>query len=392
MTRRAYGSGTLVERPKGSGSWTLRIRVGIDPATGKPRRRTFTIKAKTKAAAERQVRVLLAELEEEPQAGSSATVATLLEQWMAHVESRGRSPHTIASNRRIIQRVINPALGDVEVGKLTGRKIDDFYAAQLRLGLSSSTVRRYHAVLSAALNQAVRWDWIPSSPMVKASPPVIQRREVAVPSVAEVSAVLSTLQARDEVVAMAAFIATVTGARRGEICALRWSDLEGSRLRIHASVYAANGSVGIKSTKTGRARSVVVGQQALAALAAWRARGEDLARQAGVEMGPDAFIVSRWPDSSRFLHPDRITEAFGKVTLELRMVHVHFHSLRHFAATELLAAGVSPQDAASVLGHANPTMTLNVYAHATADRLAAAGAVLDRALETPLSPPKLRGA
>lgn len=357
--------------------------MGIDPATGRERRRSFTVKAKTRAAAERQARAIINDLEAEPQAGSSATVAQLLEQWMAHVESRGRSPHTIESNRRIIKRVILPALGEVQVGRLTARQIDDFYAAQLRRGLSPSTVRRYHAVLSASLNQAVKWDWISFSPMTKASPPQLARREVKVPSVAEVSAVLSALQARDEVVAMAAFIATVTGARRGEVCALRWSDLEGNRLRIHASVYAANGSLGVKSTKTGRGRYVVVGQQALVALTSWRARGEAKAAEAGVAMPADAFILSRWPDSSRFLHPDRITDAFGKVAFDLGLVHVHFHSLRHFAATELLAAGVSPQDAASVLGHANPTMTLNVYAHATADRLAAAGNVLDRPLEGP---------
>ena len=62
------------------------------------------------------------------------------------------------------------------------------------------------------------------------------------------------------------------------------------------------------------------------------------------------------------------------------MAHVHFHSLRHFAATEMLAAGVSPQDAAGVLGHVNPTMTLNVYAHSTAERQRAAMEAIGNAL------------
>jgi len=191
------------------------------------------------------------------------------------------------------------------------------------------------------------------------------------------------MQAENEVYAMAIMVAMVTGARRGEICALRWSDLEGDLLTFRTSIFVAGKSQGVKTTKTGRERGVVLGERSVDVLLAWRRRCEAVAAEAEVQLLDDAFILSRWPDGSRFLNPDSLSAAFSRVAGSVGCSHVHLHSLRHFAATELLASGVSPQDAASVLGHANPTMTLNVYAHATTERLRAAGGVLDRALEGP---------
>jgi integrase len=62
------------------------------------------------------------------------------------------------------------------------------------------------------------------------------------------------------------------------------------------------------------------------------------------------------------------------------MPHVHLHSLRHFAATEMLAAGIDPRNAAEVLGHANPSLTLGLFGYATNERHRLADEVLGRTL------------
>jgi integrase len=72
-----------------------------------------------------------------------------------------------------------------------------------------------------------------------------------------------------------------------------------------------------------------------------------------------------------------------KVADQLGMKSIHLHSLRHFAATELLAAGISARDTAEMLGHADPSLTLKVYAHATTERQRAAAGVLARIVESP---------
>jgi len=161
------------------------MRVGTDPATGAPRRRSWTFEAKTRAAAERKVRAIVADLEDEPPvSGSNVPVAQLLADWNAHCEVRGRSPKTIFENERIIRQVLVPAFGPKPLEELTGRDIDRFYDQLMKGGKSPSTVKRYHAVLSAALSQAVKWGWLSVSPMVNATPPEIPRRSLKVPTLA----------------------------------------------------------------------------------------------------------------------------------------------------------------------------------------------------------------
>ena len=97
----------------------------------------------------------------------------------------------------------------------------------------------------------------------------------------------------------------------------------------------------------------------------------------------DAFVVSPLPDGSRPVNPETFSSVVHKLCTELDMPHVHLHSLRHFAATEMLAAGIDPRNAAEILGHANPTLTLSLYGHATLDRQRSAAEVLARTLLPP---------
>ena len=381
--KRAQGIGSLTERPPGSGKWLWRLRVGTDPVDGSPRRISRTIDAKTRAAAEKKARAFLAEIEASPASGSAAPVSALLNEWFRHSEALGRSPATSYKNRRIIDTVLIPALGDVPIDQLTPRHIDMFATNLLTSSkpVSASTVRRYVAVLSAALNRAVKWGWILKNPVDQATLPKSPHKTVSAPSVEEVQAIIADIQSHNEVHGMAAFLAVSTGLRRGEVCALRWADYVDGKLIVRRSVYKAGKEYGLKSTKTGRERTVPIVGGLEVGLVRWRARCEVLAAQVDVEMSPDAFIVSPWPDGSRILNPDTLSSAFSRSATSLGLSHIHVHSLRHFAATEMLAAGVSAKDAAEVLGHANATMTLNVYAHSTFERQTAAmqalGSVLD---------------
>ena len=178
-------------------------------------------------------------------------------------------------------------------------------------------------------------------------------------------------------------LAVLTGARRGELCALRWTDIEGERIRIRRSLYRAGTDRGEKSTKGGRERWVVVAPAGRTLLEAWRARCGEVATAADVTLVRDPFVVSPFPDGSRPVNPETFSSVVHKLCAELDMPHVHLHSLRHFAATEMLAAGIDPRNAAEILGHANPTLTLSLYGHATADRQRMAAEVLARTLMPP---------
>ena len=123
----------------------------------------------------------------------------------------------------------------MQLRKLRAEDLDRFYRALVAKGRSPLTVRHCHAALSAALHQGVKWGWIDRSPTERATPPPVPRAEIEPPSVEEISSVLRELERTDHDLASMVYVAATTGARRGELCALRWRDVD----LEHASLVVA---------------------------------------------------------------------------------------------------------------------------------------------------------
>jgi integrase len=393
--RRPYGTGSVQDL--GSGKFRLRVFAGTDPVTGHPLQISRVVRAKTKGQAQKLLDEFRSEVGTEPEYGPGATVATALSEWMKHCEARGRSPRTLHEGRRIIDTVLVPKLGDVALRDLTPRHLDELYrklsvGEGRERGLSPGSVRRYHAVLSAALSQAVRWGWLESNPAARAEPPPLGQAVLTVPTAAEVKALLSAARERAPKWGMLLALAVGTGARRGELCALRWTDIADGTIRIRRSIYRAGADRGEKSTKGGRERLITIGPVVDGLLEDWRAECEAAAAAVAVKLVPDAFVVSSMPDGSVPINPDTLSAVVTRLCATptednpkgLGMPHVHLHSLRHFAATELIGAGVNPRDAAEILGHADPALTLRVYSHATTARQKQAAAALGEAVRSAL--------
>lgn len=380
--RRPHGTGSLIERPKGSGRWFYRYSAGPDPVTGRPQRRAVTLTAKTKTEAEKEARRILASREDAPN-DSTATLSQLLSEWMRFQEDRGRSPTTLNGYRSLIATHIEPALGGIKIGKLSVYHLDSLYTSLTKDGKSPRTIRNVHNVISAALNQAIRWDWITQNVSARTTLPRATSKPLDIPSPEDVQRLISLCQSRNEVVGAFVFLAAVTGCRRGEVAAIRWSSLRGPTLTIEASAYSSSGHVGVKSTKTGRSRQIHLADEVVEWLKAWRDSRRKLAIDWGVRLDTDSFIFSGVPDGSRPISLDLVSREVRRAADALALPGIHLHSLRHLAATELLAAGVSARDTADFLGHADPALTLRTYAHPTLDRQRAASEVLSRSLKAP---------
>jgi len=355
---------------------------GVDPVTGKTLRRSITIEAKSKTAAQTIARKLLAELGTKS-VETTRTINYLLSEWMKFQLDRGRSPTTLNGYQSLIDHHISSAIGLVKISDLTAHHLDTFYGKCTREGKGARTVRNIHRVISAAMNQAVKWGWIESNPAFKATLPTAAPLKIDAPSPEQTRQLITACQDRSDVLGAFVFLAAVTGCRRGEIAALRWSSLQNGLFIINESAYSVKGDTGVKATKSGRERAVHLDQVVLDWLAHWRSRCESNAKEWGVELTPNAFILSSLPDGSRFVNLDTMTREVRKVAGQLGMGSIHLHSLRHFAATELLAAGISPRDAAEMLGHADPSLTLRVYSHANTKRQRDAAGVLARVVRTP---------
>lgn len=235
--------------------------------------------------------------------------------------------------------------------------------------------------MAAALNQAVKWGWLERSPASRVTLPDVASRRPQIPTSQEVQALIAACRTRSERLGMFVLVAAVTGCRRGEIAALRWADLVGDGLKIRASAFDVGDEHGVKATKTGKERVVIVDPLLRGALDAWHARCVEMASAFGVTLSPDSFIFSARPDGARPVNVHTVSSGLRLAADSIGLRHVHMHSLRHFAATELLGSGLNARDTADRLGHADPSVTLRTYTHATIERQRLAAVIGGRILE-----------
>lgn len=156
----------------------------------------------------------------------------------------------------------------------------------------------------------------------------------------------------------------VTGMRRGELCALRWTDvqLDAAVLEVRRA-YTHRSGVGIeKETKTHQMRRIALDADTVDLLAAHRLRFQNRVDSLGIMPTDDAFVFSFTADNSAPCHPDSISHRYVRMCKDLG-IDTHLHALRHYSATELISAGVDVRTVAGRLGHGGGgTTTLRVYA------------------------------
>lgn len=142
------------------------------------------------------------------------------------------SPTTVREYERLLDTFILPRFGSVRLRALRPQSIDRFYAELLDNGgqggrsLSPRSVSHVHALLRHILNQGVRWGWIASNPALRTSPPRVGRHEILTPEPKEILTLLREAERTDPDLALFVRLAAVTGARRGELCGLRWGDID----------------------------------------------------------------------------------------------------------------------------------------------------------------------
>ena len=356
------------------GVWTLRVFIGRD-ASGRPVQVSRTCRG-SKREAETALAKYVAELSENKPAleGVGATVGQLLDEWVQVGKQRGWTPYTEHRYRSYLEGRIRPALGSVKLTKFGPEHCDRFYAALLAEKLSPTTVRHVHAILASACELAVDWGWLARNPAKRAHPPSRARAETRAPSVDEITRIVDAAQQLDPVKAVLLVVAAMTGARRGELCALKWSDVDWERrtLTIARSLSITPDVTVEGTTKAKKSRTISLGAMGMETLRTHRERCSDLARSAGIELPDEAYIFSTSLAGSVPVKPDSLTQFHVRLMKKLGMDY-RFHELRHFMATSMAAFGVGIRTIAGRLGHADPALTLRTYAHwlETADREAA---------------------
>jgi len=310
------------------------------------------------------------------------TVGDLFDAWLAHVD--GRLEVATVIGYRSVVRQLRPLVGSRDLSSLTAADLDHLYRELLAGARSSQTVHRHHRVFHAALRQAVRWGWLSANPADAASPPRLRRRRIRPPTAADVVGLIEAAASASPDFAVALRVLVATGMRRGEVCGLRWRnvDLAAGTMHIESSVVHAETGIIEKDTKTHAARRLTLDAGTVAVLRGHRLECERRAAAQGQVMTGDAFVLSDRGDGTAPWRPNRLTQTFARLRTQLGLDGVRLHDLRHVQATELIAAGVDVRTVAGRLGHADPSTTLRIYAAFTepADQAAAqvVGRLLDR--------------
>ena len=347
---------------RGKDRWRIKVYVGRD-ATGKKRYVQRTVSGNRRHV-ERELSRLLVEVDEGRVLASPAmTLDELLDRWL-EMKRRAVESSTWSSYEWVARKYIRRPLGARKIGSLRPIDLDLLYSELSGRGLSVRTVRICHTVLRQSLEQARRWGFIARSPAVDASPPPQHRHEVTPPTVEQVLRLVDTALGEDPAFGTYLWVTSATGCRRGEVCALRWTDVDLDRreVAIRRAIVQVGGTLREKDTKTLQSRRVALDEATVGLLRRHRLRQRETALALGVRLLDDALLFA--DPEGRPWRPDVCTNRFGRLRDRLGLDHVRLHDLRHFVASVLIDGGIPISTVSTRLGHSQMSTTLNLYTHA----------------------------
>ena len=375
------------------GSLRVRVYAGVDPVTKKRHDLVAVIPAGPKAEDEAEWQRLdfLRQIEERRNPRTKATLDQLL---MRYLDQFDGAPGTKSLYERHVRNHISPLLGPVKVAALDADALDSFYTELRRCRrhctgrrsidhrvdtehecderckphrckpLSASSIRHMHFILSGAYKKAVRWRWVSMSPMSQASPPAAPTPNPQPPSPEQAARILNEAW-RDPEWGTLLWLAMTTGARRGELCAVRWSsiNLEPGRetLWLRHAITRTEAGWTEGGLKTHQQRRIALDEETAAILGEHRDLWAERFAALGLPFNEDGYAFANVADGTEPPSPDGVTQRYERLADRLG-IRTTFHKLRHYSATELILGGADIRTVAGRLGHAGGgTTTLRSY-------------------------------
>ncbi|MCW2784995.1 MAG: Integrase [Marmoricola sp.] len=294
------------------------------------------------------------------------TVARYLSVWLAGKQSL--RPSTRASYESHVRLYLVPHLGQVVLGDLRPEHIEEMYA-RIESGngartrpVSTATRRRVHATLNSALSTAVRRGLIDRNPATTVELPAVRKARVDVWTAVELGRFLGLIS--DDRLHLLYVLLGLRGLRRGEVVALRWSDvdLDHGYLRIEQSaVRVGNRSVIGPPKSASGARVVAIDAATVDRLGRHRDQ-QDCERgdRIGNPVTSDLVFTAQDGDP---LDPTYVSRHFDKLVAIHGLPRIRLHDLRHTSASVGLAAGESLIEVSRRLGHSSIVVTADIYCH-----------------------------
>jgi integrase len=358
MGRRGNGEGSI--RRRADGRWEGRYTVHTDEG---PKQRTVYGRTR-KDAAEKLTEVMAGRDKGLVFDAGKLTVGEHLARWLEDVVKPSASHRTYSTHAQQVRTHIVPTLGRIKLKNLRKAHIDRLYREKLDSGLSPSTVRRIHAVLHKALEEAVKGDLIPGNPAAHANKPKVKQEEIEPLDTPQAAAFLKA--AKGDRFEALYILCIMCGLRQGEALALRWRDidLDEGTLRVNLQLQRVRGGGGLRFSepKNASRRTVGLPQRAVSALKSHRKRQlEEKLRAGPLYQDGDLVFASR---QGTPMDAQNVVNRYYKPLLERAgLPPIRFHDLRHSCLSLLAQRGEPIRDLQALAGHATAAFTLQRYTH-----------------------------
>jgi integrase len=299
-------------------------------------------------------------------AAGTGTVAEMVRRFLQDRETRCTRT-TMRNYNMLARRYILPHLGAKVVAKVKAVHITEWKSTLRTHGGHNGKPLGLTAVHAFRCARTI-WEWgikqghAQVNPLRAVDSPKVPRRDAKVYSAEQIGRLLLAADATR----WGPFIrlALATGARRGELCGLEWGDVDfaGRTLRIERSLTEPHDGGELKSPKNERTRTIDLSPAAIDALERQRLRAAEDRFRTEAAYCDDSRRPVFTDEIGRRVMPRHATEAFEMIRKRAE-VKGTLHGLRHAAASYLLGSGTDLRTVQELLGHADPTTTLRVYAH-----------------------------
>jgi integrase len=349
-------------RERSPGRFAIVIDVN-DPQTGQRKRKWHSF-----AGTKREAQVECARLITKMDSGAYVehvrqSLNQFLDTWERDWMATNVSPKTGERYSQLLRTCVRPHLGNKRLQSIRAEDLNRLYT-QLHERLAARTVRHTHRLLHRIFSHATKWGNIKRNVVALVDAPKVPPSEAAVLQTAEIPQMFAALRGR--IFFPLAVVALGTGMRRGELLALRWSDvdLDAGRIQVERSLEQTDKhGLRIKAPKSARSRrSISLLPAVVSELRThWKAQQEQRLALGLGKSPADALVFAKYDGAS--LVPNQFTHAFVKALKAAGLSHVTLHTLRHTHASQLIASGMDILTVSRRLGHSSAAITLTVYGH-----------------------------
>lgn len=266
-----------------------------------------------------------------------------------------------------LKRIL-PIIGKIKLNKITPLILDNLYL-KLKIGekgqeLGYHSMYSFYKLINVMFNQAIKWELLDKNPNLKANKPKREKKERNYYDLEQAQKLITCLEKENIKYRALITLALDSGARRSEICALRWTDIDfkTNTIKITKSLKVVKGVVDEATTKTDSSkREIIISNTTMEILKEYKEWQDSIIAKKGKSWNNENRVFTS--KDGNYIYPTTCDHTIKKIVKKYNLAPISFHELRHTSASILIYKGINPKAVSERLGHASTDITMEIYSH-----------------------------